>query len=403
MTETAVKNGGGDMTNEDIPVGPRSAYAPIRFQATRGWWKDIGLLAARQGGQGPRQIADFQRLKLHPALAKAMRLRLGLSAPSPGLFQNEMLAVGWFGDFLADGRVIYDVNPDLASVLAHAPFDDSAVRDLTLLEGTSYFHFGKISELLIDGVQYEGAFALYRPRHNMLSVYAVQADAFDAKPLRLLERDKGEILPVYLNDPDRSLASALVETEREILEKNRRMIAETRATIESLKAQYGAVDFDEDLMGRLTAPLPKALYDTFVRMILGSYAYLASAPDDMADTWPADIPARHLEKMRAAANMAKEAVAQKALDNEGYCRLKYVGRAFAASHLSGGEQVAETHIPGKRKATHVRDYHWRNQAYGKEFSLRRPVLIRRTIVNPGGSLGAGRVFDVGADAGDKNN
>jgi hypothetical protein len=391
------------MTNRDIPVGPRSAYAPIRFQATRGWWKDIGLLATKQDGLGQRQVADFQREKLHPALAKAMRLRLGLTAPSPGLIQDETVSVGWFGGFLVDGRVIYDFDPDLASVLAHAPFVDSAVRDLIVPEGTSYFHYGKIPELLIDGVQYEGAFAGYRPRNRMLSVYAVQANAFDSKPLRQMKRDKGEVLPVFLNNPDQTLASALVETEREILENNRKVIAEVRATIKSLQAQYGSVDFDEDSMRALAAPLPKQLYATMVLMVLGSYAYLASAPDDIANTWPADIPASHLAKITAAANVAKEVVAQKALDNEGYYRLKYVGRGFAVQHLSNDEHDTEAHVPGKKKATHVRDFHWRNQAYGEGFSLRRPILIRRTIVNPGGSLPAGRVFDVGHAAGEKNN
>jgi hypothetical protein len=308
--------------------------------------------------------------------------------------QNEMLLLGWFGTFLERGRFIYDFQPDLIEVLAKAPLGDVAVGDLKMLEGTIYFHYGPIAELFIDGVQYEGAYVSWLPKRQLLSIVALEAGALSSKPVRSISADRGEVLPIFMNNLNESLTSAITNTRTELIKKDRVAKAQVAQMMAQLGKQYGEVMYDKTQFEDMEWAKTAAMHEPFTRLVLGTYAFLTTYPEDAVVTWPSDTPAARWEKVNKPANIAKAAIAQKVLDNEGYMRLRYVGLKFVNEHLPTPGVGHTGEGTGRKLVTHPRTFFWRNQAWGPKLSLRRPTLVRATIVNPGSGLPAGRVYDV---------
>ncbi|MEX3984318.1 hypothetical protein AB4Y45_35765 [Paraburkholderia sp. EG287A] len=350
------------------------------------------MLASSSRRYSGQQYAEFERLKLQPAMMRA------LGHPTQGLLQNELMLIRAFGVFLEDGRKVYEFNPVLSSVLANAPFDDIAVSDLSFLEGGAYFHFGPIPELLHNDVQYEGAYVTYEGSRKALSALAIQAGAYRKKPNRFYGDDAPEIFPLFLTAPTQTLTSAMADTEREVVTRNEKQIAQFKAQCEELRRQYGTLElpFDAEAFYQATKPIPAALYNTVIRLALGATAFLVRYPNDYIEAWPSDIPASALATVSSVRHRARAAVAQAALDNEGYIRVRFVGSQFVSQHQNAIEddRPASTGT-GTKKATHPRTFFWRNQACGKGYSEHKPTLVRQTIVNPGGPLAAGRVYQVG--------
>lgn len=380
--------------HEDVPVTTRSAYAPLRFQATRPWWK----LLSRLLGNHRLDEGKYVQGTLYPALQKEMRMRWGLLNAEDALQKGELMALSWFAAFLREGRVIYDFTPELSSVMALSPFEDSAVGDLTILEGTSYFHFGAVSELCGNGVQIEGAYATYNKEDKVLQICGMRSKAFDNLRIHYEDRDHIDTFHIPIFNPAQTLRAALEDTECALKtqydkysEQMTALLDFARNNIESFNARFHGPRIEREIQAG--KPNPVGLNLRIASMVLGAYAFLASQPEDARHSWPADLPASRLHKLRAAlSHPAKLDIAQKALDNDGYFRIRYVGEAFSQEFVETLER--DTHTPtGKKKATHVRNYHWRNQACGPGHSLRRPVLVRRTIVNPGDVLPAGKIFE----------
>lgn len=378
-----------------VPLSPRSAYSPVRFQMTHPWWKEMGPLGARFGDLPLEQQKIYFGKTFRPALEKAMLTRMGVR-PGPALIQNELGILQIFGDFLQSGRPIFDIPASLSSVFASAPFDDVAIGDLNPIEGCQYFHYGPVPELVVNGVQYEGAFLEWDSKKHFLSIHGTREGAFAKKAYRFYEEDDLESLCIEVINPTESISSAIENSNRRSREKNAEMLRGLDRAIEQLTKVYGGVNIDQRTVEKMRTSVNEPFREVMIPIVLGTLAFLVGYPDDREAGWPSDIPDERLIKV-SASNIGKAATAQKALDNEGYYRINYIGQSFLNStpdhhsRHSDGTQGATT---GRKRSTHVRNFHWRRQACGPQWSQHVPRLIPRTIINPGGALPAGKIYEV---------
>jgi len=382
-------------------ISEKSAFAPVRFQATRPWWKPLGKLAAKADMASYKKRSKILSDELHPLVLKAVKERLGVR--DPRIFQNESILIQSFGGFLAYGRVIYELSEALTDNLAVTDFDDVTQEDLELQDGTVYLHFGDHPALHIDGIQYEGAFVSWKPNwnpdgsqgENLLSICPIRHNAYKNKPIHYMAADLFESLPVFFKSPTETIKSAIAASRVQLEEQNKESLAQMEQIKQKFLAAYGV---EPDISGALeTIGLPSEdLYKRMTSICLAVLSFLAARPDDIESGWPADAPSDKVERVMSAAPVRQEA-ARRELENDGYVQVRYVGAKFADSadtvrFFRKGQDAGET----KRTiATHPRRGYFRRQPCGPGRKERRIKYIAPTIVNPGGKIGHGKIISVG--------
>jgi len=375
------------------PISEKSAFAPIRYQASRPWWKSLGKLAAQVAMSDFAKRSKLLHQELHPAVIKAVRERLGVR--DPHVFQNETNEIQTFGGFLGYGRVIYEISEALADNLAVTEFDEVALEDLELRPGTVYLHFGDHPVLNIEGVQYEGIYVSWLERESLLSINVVRHRAFQKKPIHFMVADTSESLPVFFLSKEQTLNSAISASRQRLENQNKEALQQ----VEQIKQQFIAQGMDPDVSAVLQAigVVPsEEMYRRITSLSLAVLCFLSARPDDIEEGWPVDTPSELAARAMAPTGARKEA-AQRQLENEGYLRVRYVGAKFADSSdtvrfFRRGESSGDI---ARIIATHPRRGFFRRQACGPGYSERRIKYIAPTIVNPGGSkLGTGKIYTV---------
>ncbi len=375
-----------------IQASSKSAFAPLRFQATRPWWKPMGKLAAKSASYSAKKRHQFLNSELHPTMLKTVKEMIGVR--DPRVLQNESNVIQLFGGFLASGRVIYEFADSLTDSLIVTDFDDTTLEDLELVEGCVYLHFGDHPFLNVDGIQYEGVFVAWMKNEGLLSLQAVRSHAFSKKPIHFSNNDNTESLPVFISNPQETISSAIFNSIMTVIQNHNEALSQ----LEAIKNQHPEMDFDVSgaLMGIGSVP-SQYLYRQIVTISLSALCFLTARPDDVIETWPGDAPGDLTERAMSKKDIGRQAGAVRNLESEGYVKIQYVGATFAASsetvrYFKKGDSVEDV----KRIiASHPRRGHFKRQPYGPKSSQRKMIYVAPTIVNPGsGKIGTGKVFSV---------
>lgn len=374
-----------------IPISPKSAFAPLRYQSTRPWWKELGKLAAKCSMSDMAKRSKIIMNDLGPAVMKIVRERLGVQ--DPRVFQNESGNIQIFGGFVAYGRIIYEMSDTLVDNLAITDFDDVTLEDLELPNSIVYLHFGDHPVLNIDGTQYEGMFVGWHESERLLSVQAVRHLAYTKKPLHFRNEDSIESLPVFFVSKNETIKSA-IQASRQKLEDQQRIAMQQ---LEQIKSQYKGFDLDTRGFLHDIQSLPSETeYRRIVSLALSSLCFLAARPEDVNEGWPIDTPKELVERATMDSQAGKRTSAHRQLENDGYVLVRYVGAEFSQStdavrYFRKGDSQADLE---RTMATHPRKGFFRKQACGPGYSMRKIKYIAPTIVNPGGKLGPGHIFEV---------
>lgn len=118
------------------------------------------------------------------------------------------------------------------------------------------------------------------------------------------------------------------------------------------------------------------------KLSINCILYLLAVKDDVRERWDDRVP-QNLKDALESEKEGKRKTAEKTLENM-YLRVKYVGEKF--SHSAG----ARNHESG-RKISHIRNAHFRNQAYGPEWSLHRVIFIPPAVIHADEEI-PGRIF-----------
>lgn len=369
-----------------IKINKRSAYAPIRYEATRPYAAQIGKTFMMQAQKGPQARMAFVQ-HLMPLLKSAVG-KMG-TENGPGPVQAEMGNVQAFGGFQDAGKVIFDVAPSLTASLSLTDADEIPCGELVLPCKAFYVHFGKDTGLMADGYEVEGAFVHHAEGRLMVDLVPKgwAQPHFFILPM-------GEPLigvSIDITTPEKPLASALTDSIRTILEGNARILAQVAELEKQLTKQYGEVvkvPSPVEQLGDKESLLRKAL-----GLIVNVTFYLAAEPTDSVSDWGRDTPSEAIAALHAAKGPGETKTIENTLRNAGYSKVRMVGRAFAESVAS--REVYEAISSGRTVATHFRRGHFKRQPYGPERSLRKTIFVSPVVVNASiGGPQPGRIYEV---------
>lgn len=371
-----------------VNIHEKSAYAPIRYEATRKYARQIGRLFMMHANRGEASRQRFVGSELLPRMREEVA-RLG-PQEGPGPVQAEVTNVQVFGGFDAGGRIIFDVARALTESLLLTDAGDIPCGELVFPTPNFYLHFGSAAGLGDERGTYEGAFVTHFGKVLLLDLVPVNFGhrLFYRMPL-------GEPLVavrIDLSEPTRTILSALERSVDDVLATNRRNLAQLVQFEAELTAKYGQIVKApmaiECLEGR--GPLLKMA----VQLVVNLMFYLAAEPEDVHEDWSADTPQHLIAQSRdPSAKPGARRTAENSLANMGYLKVKYVGSNYAESNEA--RQIGEVVVTGRVLSTHIRRGHFRRQPYGQDRALRKTIFVAPVVVNANRSADSpGRIYEV---------
>lgn len=370
-----------------IKINKRSAYAPIRYEATRPYGVSIGKAFVTQAARGEKARLAFIQESLLPLLKNAVA-RMG-SENGPGPVQAEMLNVQIFGKYNQGGRVIFDISKPLTTALLMTDADDIPCGEIAFPAKSFYLHFGHSHELTDSAFAIEGAFVSHEAGRMWIDLVPAgfgQAHFF-ALPM-------GEALigvSIDTSDAVKPITKALSDSIAHIMERNRAMLTQLEELELQLSSQYGQVVKVPSPVERLDDKEP--VLRSATALIVNALFYISSDSNDVHEGWGRDTPEDAAAALRNARNAGEARTLENTLLKAGYSKVKFVGKGFAAS--SESQAIEEAVRTGKHLATHFRRGHYRRQPYGPERSLRKRIFVAPVMVNATGcGEPPGRIYDV---------
>jgi hypothetical protein len=369
-----------------IQINSKSAYAPIRYEATRPFASQMGKRFIAASRQGEKQRLAFIRNELFHTLRKEVE-KLPVNGPGP--VQSEMLNTQIFGEFQASGKVIFDVARPLAKNLLLSDAESIPCSELEFPFPSFYLHFGTESGLADEGLGIEGAFVVnYDDRFtiDLVPTGFGQAQYFALRA--------GEVLigaPIDTSDGSKPILQALEDSIDAVLEKNAKTFLEIEAVEAQLLERYGEIVKVPMSVERLDGKrdiLRKAL-----GLVVNTLFYLMAEPDDTIEDWESAAPLDALVALETAQKLGTKKTVENSLFKAGYIKVRHVGRKFANS--VSARAVEHASGIGKSVSTHIRRGHFRRQAYGQDHAFRKTIFVAPVVVNAEkGELLQGRIYDV---------
>lgn len=368
-----------------IKINRRSAYAPIRYEATRPYALPISkaFVAASKRGEAAR-IA-FVRGQLLPLLRTAAS-KIGREQ-GPGPVQSEIVNIQVFGSYVDSGKIIFDLSKTLTQSLLMTDAENIPCGELPFPADSFYLHFGNDIGLRDDGFDIEGAF-VKRLEDRMLIDLVPQG--FGQPHFLALPRGESFVgAPVMLDDPTKSVSQSLTDSIDQVLAANAKIFEEMAKVEAQLERQYGQVVKVPSPVENLSEKGP--LLQKALTLIVNTLFYLAAEPDDVVEDWGRETPKEALEKLQAAQKPGEIKTIENTLRNAGYSKVRLVGRSFAKSLAA--QQIQEASASGKMLAVHFRRGHFRRQPYGPERALRKTIFVAPVLVNAGsGGEPQGKIY-----------
>lgn len=277
------------------------------------------------------------------------------------LLSQEVQALSMFGQWYSDERKIVDVAPVLVEALRYSDCGDMVIQDLLtpeVMAGGSFYVSLEASGLTLDrgAVSLVGAYVMPTPKSLRIQLCGALTAAVKPEEVWRTRYDLRIPAECYLMPAERAVEQAL-QTDLADLQRV------------AVPGQPGA-DSASVLLEHQRRGHPEWVEAAY--LVLNLLAWCVVYPSDAEVVWPEGAPARLVQ--RCGAGSPKEcARAFSKLWSLGWVQVRRVGRDFAA-RFARPEGIA----------AHWRRGHWRNQAHGPGFSLRKLIWIWPTMV--GGAL-----------------
>ena len=368
-----------------VKINRRSAYAPIRYEATRPFAVSLGKSFSVASARGEAARGSFIMETLAPLLMK----QIGGGPTGPGPAQSEITNVQTFGHYMEGGKIILDMSKVLTQALLHTDAAQVPCGELVFPFESFYIHFGGDAGLHDGGMTIEGAFV---SKFNDRVVFELAPGGFGSEGYRSLPAGEFMVgVHVLLSDTEKTVSQALHDSINSIIASNKAMLEQIAQMERQLSAQYGQVikipSGIDDLQGK--EPILLRALD----LIINTLFYINAEPDDVQEDWGRETPKEALDELRSASKPGAIKTLENTLLKAGYTKVRMVGRQFEES--VGGRAVGEAIASGRTMPTHFRRGHLRHQAHGPERSLRKWIFVAPMIINLGsGQEMTGRIYDV---------
>lgn len=370
-----------------VKITRNSRYAPIRYEATRPYAMRLGKLHMTEAKKGAARRMAFVQKDLPPLLVREIQ-QLG-KPPGPGPGQAEIANVQIYGGYQDGGRIIFDVRHELSRSLLATDSTEIPCEAVIFPTRSFYLHFGPGTGLRENGMEIEGAFVQHLVEDKAMLIDLVPVGAFSYKAFWQLPM--GEQMTgarVELDNPSESVSAALDRSIDDVMTRNRAIFDQIAQMERQLTEQYGEVVKVPSPVENLADK--RQLLHSALQLVLNTLFFLVAEPEDVQEDWEKEAPAEVVAQLHSE-KFGTRKTAENNLANQGYVRVRFVGRHYAES--AEAKAVSEAMGSGRTMPTHLRRGHFRNQPYGPERALRKTVFIAPVVVNAGKSEPAGRIYD----------
>lgn len=363
------------MASQRVSPASYSIYAPLRYEATRPFSVKLGEQYQRFANLG---LTARNRHLIHdiaPGMRKAMKVAgkpIGENAILSEL--SNFLA---FGEFLKGGRIIYDFHKKLTSALLSTDVDEMPVSALPKPADSLYIHFGDIEHLSAECSNIEGAFVSWRSvpgETETLNISLATKNHF-AKPYYWLdsnlELSNGSMLDI--SDKSCNIIDCM-QKHWDLVRSN---------YVEDMAAEGVEISEDVEIGNQ---PMMMEMKHG-VKLVVKCLLFLAAVTDDITEEWDDRAPSDLVHQAKNAEKDGSRKTAERTLSNRDYLKIRFIGRKFAEIH----EKSSHTDI-GKKKITHLRRGHFRNQPYGPERCFSKVIFIPPMVINSDSGEELGRIY-----------
>lgn len=368
-----------------VKINRRSAYAPIRYEATRPFAVSLGKAFAAAAARGEAARRSFIMDTLAPVLQK----QLSTGPQGGGPVQGEIGNVQVFGNYMDAGKIILDMSKVLSQALLHTDAANVPCGELVFPFENFYVHFGGDVGLHDSGMTIEGVF-VHKATDRV--IFELTPGGFGSE--HYLSLPAGESMVgghILLDDPEKTISKALHDSIDAIVAGNKAFFQRIAELEQQLLQQYGQVirvpTGLEDLQGK------EPLLLKVLNLIINTLFYINAEPDDVQMDWGRETPTEAIHELKKADKPGSIKTLENTLLKAGYTKVRMVGRAYAES--VAGQAVGAAIDSGRTMPTHFRRGHLRHQAHGPEHSLRRWIFVAPVVVNSGlGMETPGRIYEV---------
>ncbi len=313
----------------------------------------------------PRQAlnATFSQKIACDYLLPWMRDR-GWTLDAVSSFSQEVQGVLAWLDWALNGRKLVTVTPDLTHAFERSDCGDMRIEDVLGDDDfTVYLHFqGPIAHPIFyfnERSPFEGAYVISRKETALRVVLCARAP--EGTPLvdRWQERYDLRIRQEHFKVPaDTAIDLALADDLRDL------DMAE-----QTMRAKGGPQLAQQARMLHHRMQAGHEAYRRALRLVLNALAFLKVYPEQATSAWT---------------DRAPERLVQQALNGTETEKRRALSKLWALGHLPvkvlGHEFARPKEGTGQGPAPHWRQGHWRHQAHGPGYSLRKLIWIQPMLV-----------------------
>ncbi|TAL87354.1 MAG: hypothetical protein EPN74_01935 [Rhodanobacter sp.] len=377
--------------------GPLDRYHPERFATFHPGVRSMYSAARADGGRMAKgeflqeELQRLQRTIIEDMNPLVMELPHDRMADMPRLGSAPAGQAGSLGAHLlmwvAAGRQIYDLPPELVQRFRQTDVDDVPLSLLKYPYDSMYLYWGPQPDLELEpGWLVDGAYV----QSGVEGVLQMLVTAAPTDPSESAWWPvKGE--PYYFQGFERDtlgmdvgtavdtvLASELADLRQRAAAKGMdvdTLIHDAVASgdIDPTQVPLHVEDVSSRTAGQEIERLTRrhATYVAALKLVINGLCYLTAYPDDSAPEYPAGAP-EHLIKATSSTDFKTAKSARGRLAELGYLPVHLCGRELMSQpHPNGGDH----HV-----RAHWRRGHWRRQPYGEGRALRKLIWVMPMVV-----------------------
>lgn len=341
-------------------------YYPLNFFFERAYVRRIfKKLCEIRGGLTPAVSQKIVLDELVPWLRQqGWGHTPGKNSDMTCISQELQGALAW-GDWAMKGKEVVHVDKDLTQAFSLSKCADMRISDvLDSTPSSTYIHFDGAAELRLEvspGAFFKGAYVISYPETALRIVLCANLPANSLLQDKWQERYDLRVASKYFDLPAQEAVDYALSDDLQDIRIAMEQLEERNAMNEALSAKT--------LMDRMSAG--NQTFSKALALIMNALAYQKHYASDAATRWPENTPERLLNQV-VNGTPKEKARSESKLWELGFVPVKYVGEAFAQTLIRNTEK-------GSVRA-HWREGHWRSQAHGPQFSLRKLIWLRPTLV-----------------------
>lgn len=378
---------------------PMYRYHPERFKAYRVYAESLGQIYRSRadpksgliGLETLQKITNLVILEANEKGAKFPR-RDKEHISSVFVFDVEPSLAMAYGRFVQAGRQIIDFPPALTEMLANTDVENIPMKAVKLPFAAQYIYFGPQENLemepgwLVDGAYVESrgeegdirfTVTTVPTDHSLSSLWYIYPETHYSQDFieTYREADLSHAIDGVLKENIKELKTRQLKSGGDITEMIR-----TQALLEEkpLNIPEGLTVIDSSPTNagiRMEKALRQhPLYRAALRLVVNGLCYITAYPDDITLAWPSGTP-RGLREKTESPDSKIATRAKSKLASMGYTPIHICGKRIIEQREAAGVSISQHHV-----SSHWRRGHWRNQAHGARFSLRKLIWVMPTLI-----------------------